>query len=71
MGTVFLDEMAIRSGLVTMPMKLAKGKNSNIILEPQPSDDANDPLNWPQRRKHLVLLQLLLGVFFVPNVPVW
>lgn len=70
-GTVALDEVAIRSGLVEGAMKLGKGRNSNIILEPQPSDDPNDPLNWTQARKHTILLQLLLGVIIVPNVPVW
>ena len=35
-------------------LKHAKGKHSHIVLVPQPSDDPNDPLNWPVWKKHLV-----------------
>ncbi len=35
-------------------LKHAKGKNEHIVLVPQPSDDPNDPLNWPQWKKHMV-----------------
>ncbi|KAL2813439.1 major facilitator superfamily domain-containing protein [Aspergillus granulosus] len=36
-GTVRLEDLA----------------QSEVILEPKPSKDPNDPLNWPQWRKHL------------------
>ena len=35
-------------------LKHAKGEHSHIVLVPQPSDDPNDPLNWPQWKKHTV-----------------
>lgn len=28
---------------------------SGLMLEPQPSDDPSDPLNWPMRKKILTL----------------
>ncbi|KAJ5966294.1 hypothetical protein N7481_013008 [Penicillium waksmanii] len=37
-GTVRLDDL---------------NAGSEVILEPKPSKDPNDPLNWPQWRKHL------------------
>ncbi|RKU48848.1 hypothetical protein DL546_007624 [Coniochaeta pulveracea] len=43
-------------------VKYGKGKYSNIELNPQPSDDPEDPLNWPQWRKELNLVALLLMV---------
>jgi hypothetical protein len=29
-------------------LKHGRGRYSNLILVPQPSDSPNDPLNWPQ-----------------------
>ncbi|KAI0383291.1 MFS general substrate transporter [Hypomontagnella monticulosa] len=37
-------------------LKHGTGKNSHIILAPQPSDSPNDPLNWPTWRKDLILV---------------
>ena len=37
-------------------LKHATGRYSHVILVPQPSDDPNDPLNWPQWHKECVLL---------------
>ncbi|EEA24976.1 hypothetical protein TMatcc_008080 [Talaromyces marneffei ATCC 18224] len=37
-------------------LKHGRGRFSHIILVPQPSDDPNDPLNWPQWQKELILL---------------
>lgn len=34
------------------------------MLVPQPSASVNDPLNWPQWRKHFVYLQVLIFTFF-------
>jgi len=36
-------------------LKHGTGRFKDVILVPQPSDDPNDPLNWPQWRKELVL----------------
>jgi hypothetical protein len=37
-----------------------KGKGDDIVLIPQPSDDINDPLNWPSRKKLFVFLPIIL-----------
>ena len=37
-------------------LKRGKGRFSEVVLVPQPSDDPNDPLNWPQWKKEMVLL---------------
>lgn len=41
-GTVRLDDMNYAGAVVGM--KHATGKDSHIVLAPQPSDDPNDPL---------------------------
>lgn len=37
-------------------LKHGKGRYKDVILVPQPSDSPNDPLNWPQWKKELILL---------------
>ncbi|KAL7786806.1 MFS general substrate transporter [Trichoderma afarasin] len=41
------------------PIKYGTGKFSHVELVPQPSDDPQDPLNWPQWKKELNLASLL------------
>lgn len=43
-------------GRDTSGLKHAKGRNSDIVLVPQPSESPRDPLNWPQWKKELLLL---------------
>jgi hypothetical protein len=57
--SVFSDDPNARAqaaygGVDLSLLKHGKGKNEHIVLVPQPSDDPNDPLNWPQWKKHLV-----------------
>lgn len=57
--SVFSDDanaVALKTyeGIELDQLKHAKGKNAHIVLVPQPSDDPNDPLNWPQWKKHMV-----------------
>jgi hypothetical protein len=33
--------------------------NTDIVLIPQPSDDPNDPLNWPKWKKTLAFMPLI------------
>jgi hypothetical protein len=62
-GTILLDESAGNEDAAqTLDLKHAAGKDSHIILAPQPSEDPNDPLNWSHFRKDLVLLILCFGV---------
>ncbi|UKZ79730.1 hypothetical protein TrVFT333_007491 [Trichoderma virens FT-333] len=41
------------------PIKYGTGKFSHVELVPQPSDDPQDPLNWPQWKKEFNLASLL------------
>ena len=50
-GTVILEENAAHSQERTGGLKHGTGRNANVILVPQPSNDPNDPLNWPQSKK--------------------
>jgi len=40
-----------------------KRSQHGIKLEPQPSDDPEDPLNWPMRKKILILGVIGLSAF--------
>ncbi|KAL2133374.1 hypothetical protein VTI74DRAFT_2462 [Chaetomium olivicolor] len=44
------------------PIKYGKGKHSRVELVPQPSDDPDDPLNWPSWRKELNFWSLTMMV---------
>ncbi|KLO08371.1 putative cycloheximide resistance protein [Schizopora paradoxa] len=48
-------------GLDLSGLKHGHGKYAHIVLVPQPSDDPNDPLNWPRWRKHIVFIVLAYG----------
>lgn len=50
-GTVILEETAAQSQELTGGLKHGTGRNANVVLVPQPSNDPNDPLNWPQSKK--------------------
>ena len=39
-------------------LKKGSGKHADVVLIPQPSNDPNDPLNWPLWQRDLVLLLL-------------
>ena len=69
-GTVLLDQQAAHSEGSTGRLKHATGKNSNIVLAPQPSEDPNDPLNWSKTKKNLITLVIFLGVVIHGVVPV-
>jgi hypothetical protein len=63
-GTILLDEIAGNADpntAQTTNLKHATGKDSHIILAPQPSEDPNDPLNWSAFKKDGVLYILCFG----------
>lgn len=60
-GTVLLDEEAGHTEEQTGNLKHGIGKDSHIILAPQPSEDPNDPLNWSQFSKDFALTVLCFG----------
>jgi hypothetical protein len=69
-GTVLLDQQAAQSENKTGRLKHGTGKNSHIVLAPQPSEDPNDPLNFSSMKKHLILAVIFFGVIIIGVVPV-
>ena len=69
-GTVLLDQQAAQSEDKTGRLKHGTGKNSHIVLAPQPSEDPNDPLNWSSLKKHVVLGVIFFGVIIQGVIPV-
>ncbi len=60
-GTVLLNDEAAHAEAQTANLKHGTGKNSHIVLSPQPSDDPNDPLNWTPFKKEAIVWILCLG----------
>jgi hypothetical protein len=61
-GTILLDDLSIDvDGSGILNLKKGKGRNSHIILAPQPSDDPNDPLNWPLWKRDLNMSIIFIG----------
>lgn len=58
---MLLNEKAAHTEVVTGGLKHGTGKDAHIVLAPQPSEDPNDPLNWPKYQKELNLLVLAFG----------
>ena len=59
-GTAFMsDQDDLPPEYADVPrdlLKHGKGRFKDVILVPQPSDSPNDPLNWPQWQKEMILL---------------
>ncbi|KAI1611222.1 major facilitator superfamily domain-containing protein [Exophiala viscosa] len=55
-GTTFLDDHDVPSIVNATHLKKGTGRNSHIVLIPQPSNDPNDPLNWPLWQRDGILL---------------
>ncbi|TVY25643.1 Protein HOL1, partial [Lachnellula hyalina] len=60
-GTVILDEKVAHSEGVTAGLRHGTGKNADVVLVPQPSEDPNDPLNWSPTKKLTCVVILGLG----------
>ncbi|KAJ5936867.1 hypothetical protein N7466_003317 [Penicillium verhagenii] len=60
-GTVALAEMNEQSFDNPATLKRGQGGDKNINLVPQPSDDPNDPLNWPLRKKVMIVAIMVFG----------
>ncbi|KAL8280315.1 hypothetical protein RQP46_007232 [Phenoliferia psychrophenolica] len=51
-GTALIDDRTqLFSADVVGNLKHGTGRNSHVVLVPQPSDDPRDPLNWPRWKK--------------------
>ncbi|ETN42062.1 uncharacterized protein HMPREF1541_04001 [Cyphellophora europaea CBS 101466] len=60
-GTVLLNDESSQTAAAVQGLKHGKGRNAHIVLSPQPSEDPNDPLNWPQWKKEVIIAILCLG----------
>lgn len=60
-GTVLLNDEAAHAEAITSGLKHGRGRNAHIVLSPQPSEDPNDPLNWPTWKKEIIIAVLCLG----------
>jgi len=69
-GTVLLDDRSVDQDESAMLINLKRGTGSNahIVLAPQPSDDPNDPLNWPRWQRDFVMLIILMGALLYASV---
>jgi hypothetical protein len=55
-GTVLLEEQSSLDPNRFQHLKKSTHRGETIILVPQPSDDPNDPLNWPLWRRDAIML---------------
>jgi MFS family permease len=64
-GTSFLNEKGVSSSLEDSTEKnhasLKHDPTGKIVLVPQPSDDPNDPLNWPRWKKEMFTVSIIIG----------
>ena len=51
--------------LDTSVLRHDKGRNSDVLLVPQPSRSPNDPLNWPLWKKDLMLFLICIDTAVV------
>lgn len=74
-GTVLLDDIiqqmqAMQNGTDTPELSHLKrdAKNKHIILQPQPSNSPNDPLNWEFKTKALIIFTLITTMTAVGGI---
>ncbi|KAH7026872.1 major facilitator superfamily domain-containing protein [Macrophomina phaseolina] len=66
-GTVSLIDEGV--GDTSRRLKHATGKNAHIVLVPQPSEDPNDPLNWPLWKKDVTYAIVFIATIIFAAVP--
>jgi hypothetical protein len=60
-GTVLLDDVKQAAMIDTSGPQFAHlKKDKHIVLQPQPTDSVNDPLNWPLKRKMTIIFTLIV-----------
>jgi hypothetical protein len=69
-GTVLLDDRAVDAdeSQILVSLKRDTGRNAHIVLVPQPSDDPNDPLNWPRWQCDFVMAIILMGALLYTSI---
>ncbi|KAF2027514.1 MFS transporter-like protein [Setomelanomma holmii] len=60
-ATVILSEEQHITNEATVGLKRGTGKDADIILIPQPSEDPNDPLNWSTTKKWVIMSIVAYG----------
>ncbi|KAK5069307.1 hypothetical protein LTR64_008398 [Lithohypha guttulata] len=62
-ATVILDDVhnTGNANSSTSSLKHGTGRHSHVVLVPQPSEDPNDPLNWPTHKKTVIMMLASLG----------
>ncbi|KAF2873281.1 major facilitator superfamily domain-containing protein [Massariosphaeria phaeospora] len=60
-ATVVLREEQHIQTEITAALKHGTGKNADIVLIPQPSEDPNDPLNWSNTKKFTIMAIIAYG----------
>jgi len=67
-GTAIMNDASQElSGVDTSRLKHGRGRDAHIVLVPQPSNDPNDPLNWPQWKKEMIII-LVSGAALMATV---
>lgn len=61
-GTALLTDVL---GADTSVLRHDKGRNSDVLLVPQPSNSPNDPLNWPLWKKDVTLFLICIDTAVV------
>ncbi|KAI1102427.1 MFS general substrate transporter [Jackrogersella minutella] len=59
------DDFHHHGELDTTALRHGKGKDSDVLLVPQPSNSPNDPLNWPLWKKDLMLFFICIDTAVV------
>lgn len=65
-GTVHLEEKERQESAAhaARHLKHGTGRDKDIVLAPQPSDDPNDPLNWSWTKKVAIVAILMFGYVY-------
>jgi len=56
-----LDEAQLKNKLGLAPDVALKKSKGGVVLIPQPTEDSEDPLNWPRWKKSLILLVIAVN----------
>jgi hypothetical protein len=68
-GTVLLDDLlGIRSTDTDSPETSGLKKQGHVVLQPQPCDSPNDPLNWTMKEKLTVYITLVTTMVSIGGV---
>lgn len=60
-GTVIIRDDIDADTPDTFRLKHGSGSSANVVLNPQPCEEPNDPLNWSTLEKHAILSILAFG----------